>query len=282
MAKRRMFSKQIIDSDAFLDLPLSTQALYFHLSMRADDDGFLDNSKKIMRMIGAGKNELDLLIAKRFVLQFEDGICVIRHWRVHNYIQKDRYQETFFKQEKAMLSCMDGVYEYDLNECIQDVSPGKVRDRDRIEIEIGEGESERENHRFPCEQSSPTSAPDRVPYQEVVNLYNQYCVSFPRLKSLPEARKKAIKARMNSGYTLEDFERLFKLAEESNFLKGKNDRDWRATFDWLIKDSNMAKVLDGNYSDKPKKNKSNNSFLNFEQRDTDYDALARDYYTQAF
>ena len=305
MAKRRMFSKQIIDSDAFLDLPLSTQALYFHLSMRADDDGFLDNSKKIMRMIGAGKNELDLLIAKRFVLQFEDGICVIRHWRVHNYIQKDRYQETFFKQEKAMLSCTDGIYEYNLNDCVQDgynldtkqvengyitdteciqnVSSGKVRDRDRIEIEKGEGESERENHRFSCEQSPPASAPDRVLYQEVVNLYNQYCVSFPRLKSLSEARKKAIKARMNSGYTLEDFERLFKLAEESKFLKGKNDRDWRATFDWLIKDSNMAKVLDGNYSNKPgKKNGNNNSFLNFEQRDTDYDALVRDYYAQSF
>ena len=305
MAKRRMFSKQIIDSDAFLDLPLSTQALYFHLSMRADDDGFLNNSKKIMRMIGAGKNELDLLVAKRFVLQFEDGICVIRHWRVHNYIQKDRYQETFFKQEKAMLSCTDGIYEYNLNDCVQDgynldtkqvengyitdtgciqsVSSGKVRDRDRIEIEIGEGESERENHRFSCEQSSPSSAPNKVQCKEIADLYNQYCTSFPKLKSLSEARRKAIKARLNSGYDLDDFEKLFKLAEESSFLKGKNDRDWRATFDWLIKDSNMAKVLDGNYSDKPgKKNGNNNSFFNFEQRDTDYDALVRDYYTQAF
>lgn len=137
------------------------------------------------------------------------------------------------------------------------------------------------SNELPCEQSSPSSTPNKVQYKEIADLYNQYCTSFPKLKSLSEARKKAIKARLNSGYNLEDFEKLFKLAEESSFLKGKNDRNWRATFDWLIKDSNMAKVLDGNYSNKPGK-KNNNSFLNFEQRDTDYDALVRDYYTQAF
>lgn len=139
------------------------------------------------------------------------------------------------------------------------------------------------SNELPCEQSSPSSTPNKVQYKEIADLYNQYCTSFPKLKSLSEARKKAIKARLNSGYNLDDFEKLFKLAEESSFLKGKNDRNWSATFDWLIKDSNMAKVLDGNYSDKPgKKNGSNNSFFNFEQRDTDYDALVRDYYTQAF
>lgn len=137
------------------------------------------------------------------------------------------------------------------------------------------------SNELPCEQSSPSSTPNKVQYKEIADLYNQYCTSFPKLKSLSETRKKAIKARLNSGYNLEDFEKLFKLAEESSFLKGKNDRNWRATFDWLIKDSNMAKVLDGNYSNKPGK-KSSNSFLNFEQRDTDYDALVRDYYTQAF
>ena len=139
------------------------------------------------------------------------------------------------------------------------------------------------SNELPCEQSSPSSTPNKVQYKEIADLYNQYCTSFPKLKSLSEARKKAIKARLNSGYDLDNFEKLFKLAEESSFLKGKNDRNWRATFDWLIKDSNMAKVLDGNYSDKPgKKNGSSNSFLNFEQRDTDYDALVRDYYAQSF
>ena len=94
MAGRRMFAKTIIDSDIFLDMPLSTQALYFHLSMRADDDGFINNSKKIQRMIGCGDDDLKLLIAKKFLIPFESGVVVIKHWRIHNYIQNDRYTET--------------------------------------------------------------------------------------------------------------------------------------------------------------------------------------------
>ena len=84
---------------------------------------------------------------------------------------------------------------------------------------------------------------------EVAALYNEICVSFPRLKSLSEARKKAIKARLANGYTVESFKELFRKAQASSFLKGKNDRNWQATFDWMIKDTNMAKVIDGNYDD---------------------------------
>ena len=84
-----MFSKTIVDSDAFLDMPLSTQALYFHLSMRADDDGFLNNTKRIQRLIGATDDDLKLLVMKRFVIPFEDGVVVIKHWRMNNYIRTD-------------------------------------------------------------------------------------------------------------------------------------------------------------------------------------------------
>lgn len=101
MAERRMFAKSIIDSDVFLDMPLSTQALYFHLSMRADDEGFINNPKKIMRMIGASQNELEILLAKRYLLIFDSGVVVIKHWRIHNYIQKDRFKETLYKEEKS-------------------------------------------------------------------------------------------------------------------------------------------------------------------------------------
>lgn len=104
MAEKRMFSKQIIDSDTFLEMPLSTQALYFHLSMRADDDGFLNNAKKVMKIIGANQNDYDLLVAKSFVIQFPDGICVIKHWRINNYLRKDRYTETIYQEEKAHLT----------------------------------------------------------------------------------------------------------------------------------------------------------------------------------
>lgn len=88
---------------------------------------------------------------------------------------------------------------------------------------------------------------ESIDYQKIVNMYNDTCVSFPRFKTLSDSRKKSIKARFKSGYTYEDFENLFKKAESSSFLKGANNRNWSATFDWLIKDSNMAKVLDGNY-----------------------------------
>lgn len=119
MAERRMFSKTIIDSDAFLDMPLSTQALYFHLSMRADDEGFVGNPRKILRMIGASEDDIKILIMKRFILTFDSGIVVIKHWKIHNYIQNDRFKETTYLEEKATLT-LDGKRAY--TECIQDVS----------------------------------------------------------------------------------------------------------------------------------------------------------------
>lgn len=107
MSEKRMFSKQIIDSDAFLEMPLSTQALYFHLSMRADDDGFVDNPKKIQRMISASGDDLKLLIAKRYILTFDSGVIVIKHWRIHNTLRTDRYKETVYLEEKAQLVVKD-------------------------------------------------------------------------------------------------------------------------------------------------------------------------------
>lgn len=103
MAERRMFAKTIIDSDAFLDMPLSAQALYFHLSMRADDDGFINNPKKIQRMIGSSDDDLKLLVLKRFIIPFESGIVVIKHWKIHNYIRGDRKKDTVYPEEMSLL-----------------------------------------------------------------------------------------------------------------------------------------------------------------------------------
>ena len=102
-----MFTQKIIDSDAFLDMPLSTQALYFHLNMRADDDGFVNNPKRIQRTIGASEDDLKLLIAKRFVIGFESGLLVIKHWRMHNTLRKDRYNPTQYQEEFASLDVKD-------------------------------------------------------------------------------------------------------------------------------------------------------------------------------
>ena len=117
MAERRMFAKTIILSDAFLDMPLSARCLYFTLGMLADDDGFANNPKSIMRQVGASTDDLNLLLAKRFILAFDSGVIVIKHWRIHNYIQKDRYKETKYIEEKATLMLDEkGAY----TECIQD------------------------------------------------------------------------------------------------------------------------------------------------------------------
>ena len=103
MASKRMFSLSVIDTDAFLEMPCSTQALYFHLCMRADDDGFVGSPKIITRTVGASEDDLKLLIAKRFVLTFEDGVIVIKHWRIHNTLSTNRYNETAYLEDKALL-----------------------------------------------------------------------------------------------------------------------------------------------------------------------------------
>jgi len=118
---------------------------------------------------------------------------------------------------------------------------------------------------------------ENITYQQIVDMYNDTCVSLPKVTTLSDKRKKAIKARLRQ-YSVDDFRRLFEKAEASNFLKGGNDRDWTANFDWLIKDANMAKTLDGNYDNKGKqvKNKGKpNKFNNFESRDYDFDELER-------
>lgn len=134
MAERRMFAKTIIDSDSFLDMPHSTQLLYFHLSMRADDDGFINNPKNIMRMIGCKDDDMSVLITKKFIIPFESGIVVIKHWKIHNYIAKDRYKETKYKKEKETLqldennsytTCIQPVYKMDTQVRLGKVSIGK-------------------------------------------------------------------------------------------------------------------------------------------------------------
>lgn len=104
MAERRMFTRKITESDSFLDMPCSTQMLYFHLSMNADDDGFVNNPKKIQRMCGASDDDFKLLVAKSFVLLFDSGIIVIKHWKMHNYIRSDRYKPSDYTEEKSMLT----------------------------------------------------------------------------------------------------------------------------------------------------------------------------------
>lgn len=229
MANRRMFSLDVVNTDMFLDLPISSQALYFHLGMRADDDGFVSSPKKVTAMIGANQDDLKLLIAKGFIIAMENGVIVIRHWKQNNYIQSDRHKNTIYQNQLAALIVSNGIYEVD-TECIHTVSKMDTQDR------LGKDNVDKIS----------------IDYQLIADTYNDTCVSFPKLTKLSDKRKKAIRARFNQGYTEKDFKRLFELAEKSSFLKGGNSRNWMANFDWLIADANMAKTLDGNYSDRQK------------------------------
>ena len=111
MAERRMFAKTIVLSDAFLDMPLSARCLYFTLGMLADDDGFVNSPKSIMRQAGASTDDLKLLMAKRFILAFDSGVIVIKHWRINNYLRSDRYTETKYTEEKQHLDVdKNGTY----------------------------------------------------------------------------------------------------------------------------------------------------------------------------
>ena len=262
MAERRMFTQKIVDSDAFLDMPLSSQALYFHLNMRADDDGFVNNPKKIQRMIGASEDDLKLLIAKRFILGFENGVIVIKHWRMHNLLRKDRYNPTQYQEQMARLQLKDnGSYtetveipmiEEPANQLVAKWQPtgNQLATQDRI--------------------GKDSIGKDSIDYNGIMDAYNTICPSFPAIRSLSEARKKAIKARLNT-YTVEDIHEAFRKAEASDFLKGKNDRNWQANFDWIMKDANMAKILDGNYDNRVQQATNKTA----QQLDEFYDMAAR-------
>ena len=141
-----MLSLKVIDTDEFLDMPQSSQYLYLNLSLRADDDGFISNPKKIMRYVNCNEDDMKVLIAKRFVIPFESGVCVIRHWRIHNLIRSDRYIETEYKDEKEQLLIKNGKYEHSNGNVIPNdnqmdaqVRLGKVR---LGKVNVPESESE--------------------------------------------------------------------------------------------------------------------------------------------
>lgn len=183
MAERRMFAKTIIDSDAFLDMPLSTQALYFHLSMRADDDGFINNPKKIQRMVGASDDDLKVLIAKRFIIPFESGIVVIKHWKIHNYIQKDRYKPTIYQEEKRLLTEKENnVY----TECIHPVSISDTQYRLELEKEIEKEKVE-----------------DKEIYSQIISYLNEKAGT--KYRASTQKTKTVIHARLAEGFELDDF-----------------------------------------------------------------------------
>ncbi|MGT2923883.1 conserved phage C-terminal domain-containing protein [Streptococcus caviae] len=199
MAQRRMFSKKITETDAFIDMPLSSQALYFHLNLGADDEGFVNKAKTIQRTIGANEDDMKILIAKGFIIPFESGIVVIRHWRIHNYIQSDRFQSTLYKKEKEQL-------EYDetktanlkpLKQYIQNVS--------KMETQVRLGKDRLDKGRLDI--YSPVSDETRTALSaEIIDVVSYLNLKAgTKYKHSTQKTRKHIKARLNDGFSLEDF-----------------------------------------------------------------------------
>ena len=188
MAEKRMFTQKIIDSDAFLDMPLSTQSLYFHLNMRADDDGFINNPKRIQRTIGASEDDLKLLIAKRFVICFENGVIVIKHWRMHNTLRKDRYNPTQYQEQFALLDVKDNnaYTERDVNQLATTCQPNgnhtapqysidknSIDKRSVVEISISESDD-----------SEPPTKPSKKPVKHKYGEYSNVLLTDDELEKL--------------------------------------------------------------------------------------------------
>ena len=243
-----MFSKRIVESTRFLRMPATSQNLYFHLGMLADDDGIVE-AYPVMCTTGASEDDLRVLVSKKFVTVLnQDTVTYINDWLEHNTIRADRKKDSIYKD--LLLEVVPDA------EIIEPKQSYYSRQKEICQTNGGQnGDKEQTNDSLSKDKISKGKvskgkvSKENIDYQQIADLYNETCVSFPRLTKLSDSRKKAIRARLKQ-YSVDDFRRMFEMAESSDFLKGKNDRNWSATFDWMVKDANMAKILDGNYNDK--------------------------------
>ena len=263
LANKRMFTMKIVDSDAFLDMPLSTQCLYFHLNMRADDDGFIGNPKRIMKITGASEDDLRLLIAKRFVLTFEDGVIVIKHWRMHNTLSRDRYAETSYTDEKKMLLLKDnGSYSLAGGNPIDDTrliersgrqtqqrrnkdATKTLSDIDKgLDIELDK-DIDKDNNLIVSKDTIRQTDVRRV-IEEWNKLQD---VGIAPIRDIKPASKRCqmLKGRIRE-YGMDDLLKAMDNIRHSDFLRGENKNGWMITFDWFVKPNNFLKVLEGNYN----------------------------------
>lgn len=204
MAQRRMFSKKITDTDTFLDMPLSSQALYFHLNMHADDDGFVSNAKTIKRMIGSSDDDLKLLLTKQFIFAFESGVVVIKDWKIHNYIRKDTYNKTIYSDEKEQLE-QDNNGSYTLRlRPVDDPSP---------QVRLGKDRLGKDSNIYSSSNDEPHI--DLKTFKEIISYLNEKAGT--KYRASGSKTQRLIKARFNDGFNDEDFKKVIdiKVAEWS-------------------------------------------------------------------
>lgn len=261
MAERRMFAKTIIDSDAFLDMPLSAQCLYFHLSMRADDDGFVNNPKKIQRMIGASDDDCRLLALKKFIIAFESGVIVIKHWKIHNYIRTDRYKSTTYIDEKSML-IQDENNAYTLDNSDLDTigipNDNQRLTQDRIGKERIGKDSITVSEDTVCQ--TETVRPDIKPVVDAWNALSNDTAIKPISKMLSTSKRYQMLVARIKEYSLDDVLKAIEKIKQSDFLKGNNNKGWIITFDWFVRPNNFPKVFEGDYDNR---GSSNNPYIRY-------------------
>lgn len=245
MARRRMFNLDIIDTDLFIEMPQSSRLLYYELCMRADDDGFVSSPKKIQRVVGCSDDDFKVLITKKFIIPFETGVVVIRHWKIHNYIQKDRYKETLYSEEKRLLSQEEnGAYRLMDTSCIQNGNTGK----DSIELV----KDSIDNNIY-----SPTKA-EQIPYKEIIDYLN--LKSNSNYKYTSQKTKDLIKARINNGFTIEDFKKVI----------DKKSQEWLGTdFEKFLRPETLFGNKFEGYLNQKIKGGSSNVFLDIMKNDYD-------------
>lgn len=217
MAERRMMSKSIIKSDTFLDMPATTQNLYFHMLLDADDDGFINAPKSIMRMIGAKEDDMKVLVAKQFVIPFESGVVVIKDWKIHNYIQNDRYKPSTLPERDLLNIQKDKTYtlKSDVSrmdtECIQTVSIGK----DRLgKVRLGKDRIGKDSIDTLCHVSHDDVDKSHIEIIEYLNVKTG-----SKFKPTTKPYIQAIRSRLKEGYTVDDFKTVI----------DKKCREWKGT-----------------------------------------------------
>lgn len=247
MMTRRMFSPDVVCNDSFMDMSRDAQLLYFHLSMNADNEGFVSNSKTVIRTIGADKECLNELIGSNFVISFDSGVVVITHWKKNNCLDEKRMKKTTFLDEKNALRIENNIYiQIDCDNKMMNSKElhGTPKNSNKFHASIVEN-SIVENS---IEKNKKTN--ETIPFQKIVDIYNSTCIKLPKVVRLTDNRKKAIKARyIEYEKDISIFETLFKKVNESDFLQGINGK-WKANFDWLLNQQNMVKVLEDRYINK--------------------------------
>lgn len=252
MARRRMFNLDIIDTDSFIEMPQSSRLLYYELCMRADDDGFVSSPKKIQRVVGCSDDDFKVLITKRFIIPFETGIVVIRHWKIHNYIQKDRYKETLYSDEKSLLTQEEnGTYKLMDTSCIQNGDTGKVS------IELDKY-NKRENI-YKREKELPDTPIEDSKKEEKKEPYGKY----GRVKL-----KISEYLRLREEFGEEFIQKQIELLDE--YLEMNNNKNKYTNFNLVLRKS----IRENWFKDKKQVQKGNNVFLDIMKED--YESIGKD------